>query len=140
MYIPPQCRTCKTKIVVPKNPFDFLLFGDSVLMLLELKSTKQKSFSFSEKIIKKHQIKALEKYQYYPYVVPGFVFNFQSVNNETYFLYIKDFIEFKNNTTRKSVPYNYIKESGLLISCKKLKVNYRYNLEKFIDDVIIKYI
>ena len=140
VYIPPQCRTCdKAKIVVPKNPFDFLLFSPPLLILAELKSGKQKSFSFSEKIIKEHQIKSLEKSCLYNLIIPGFIFNFSEINNETYFLHINDFISFKNNTSRKSIPYDYIKTEGLFINNKIKKVNYKYDLEKFIGDVCKKY-
>lgn len=140
VFIPSECRQCKDKtgkpkIMLPRNYFDFLIYKKPDLILCELKSTKQKSVSLDEKIIKKHQTTGLQKFEEYEGIICGFIFNFVEYDNQTYFLHINDFVRFIENTTRKSIPLNYCKEHGIEIENKIKKVNYKYNLEKLFEDI-----
>lgn len=52
--------------------------------------------------------------------------------NETYLLFGKDFLDFINNTTRKSIPLEYFKEKGHLIKDKLMpKVDYIDIINKY---------
>lgn len=122
----------------PKNPCDFVVFKTPKLFFLELKSTKNTSFSFQEKIIKANQIKQLTKFATFEDVNAGFVFNFRRTNN-TYFIDINTFVEFKNcevdrNPKRKqSINENDCFEIGYLIEQEIKKVKYHYFVTHFID-------
>lgn len=122
------------------NPFDFLIFYDGILFPLELKSTKSKSLSIqiSEddkgKEIKYHQIKSLEETNKYNKIISGFIFDFRG--NKTYWIYIGDFLTFLKENDKKSININDVeKYNGVEISKKKLRVNYRYDIHKLIEDI-----
>jgi penicillin-binding protein-related factor A (putative recombinase) len=143
--LPPICRTCRDpatdqlRVRTPKNICDFSVFKSPILLKLELKSTAQKSVSLDEKIIKSHQIKGLEKINNYNGIVAGFIFNFRNYDNQTYFVYINDFIKFTKETDRKSIPLDYCKETGIQVENKILRTNYRYDLDKLISKIIPLY-
>jgi penicillin-binding protein-related factor A (putative recombinase) len=140
----PKCMTCpnsKTQFTV-KNSCDSFLFKSPQLLPLEFKSTKSKSISLSDKIIRPQQIKSLTEWLEYEGIVAGFIFNFREVNNATYFLHIKDFNDYVANPDRKnksSVPISYCDEVGIKIINKVLKTNYRYDIKEFIDQINNKY-
>jgi len=138
VYIPPECRKCN-KIHVPKNPFDFIIFQSPFLILTELKSSGAKSISLDEKIIKKHQIDNLSKFNKYEKTICGFIFNFRNYDNQTYFVDIEDFVQFAKEASRKSIPLDYCKDVGISVENKIKKVNYKYNLEKLFEDINSKY-
>lgn len=122
------------------NPFDFLMFFEGILYPLELKSTKSKSFSIQlseeekDKEIKYHQIKSLENANKYKNIVSGFVLDFRG--NKTYWMYIEDFLLFLKENNKKSINIKDIeKYNGIEISKKKLRVNYRYDIQKLIKDI-----
>lgn len=125
------------------NPYDNFCFYERTLFPLELKSTKSTSFSFQKnkkekgKNIKLSQIEGLTKASQYNGVYAGFVFNFD--NGETVWLNIKDFNHFYNTTTKKSINYQDILHYDCVIIEKHLlKVNYRYEIEKLLKEIIKK--
>lgn len=134
VYLPPDCLKCG-KIKLQPNPYDYIVFNLGNIYLLELKSTKQKSFQLSDKIIKKHQIHSLTKYQDTEGVVSGFVFNFALWDNQTYFLDIKDFNDFVLKAERKSIPLDYCQNYGTLIDSKIKVKNYIYDINKFTTEL-----
>lgn len=140
----PKCMECphnKTSFSV-KNEFDCFLYKTGILLILELKSTLSKSLSFGESIIKPQQIKKLTEFAQYYNVFPGFIINFRTDNNNTYFLHINDFNEYIKNPykkNKKSIPINYCQEVGIEIKNWQKKVNYRYNIDKFIKDIYQRY-
>lgn len=134
----------------PKSPCDFIMFDtyNRELWCLELKSTKQKYISFENiysnkeqnKMIHKHQILGLEKFGKYNHVNSGFLFNFRDDENKTertYYQDIHDFMRMYNKINKFSFTeielllYNAIKVNG-----EKLKVNYKWNVNKLIEDVM----
>lgn len=118
------------------------MFTGDFLYTLELKSVGTKSISFERKkseegVIHKHQIDNLRKFSTYKNVVSGFIFDFR-LSDKTYFCTISDFISMISNLDKKSFNENDLFEwcTPLEIQKRKLKVNYRYNIEKFIKEVI----
>ena len=131
--------TQTTRTFTPKNPCDAIMFKNPVMYLLELKSTKGTSFSFSDKIIKQHQIDDLTKASTYNGLLPFFIFNFRKYN-ETYGIHITDFIKFKDSTTKKSINRDDCIKIGILIEQKIKKVKYHYRIDKFVKDSEEKYL
>jgi len=149
VYIPPEFRT---KIPVVKNKYDFYIYLKPNLFPLELKSVQENRVSFSESIIKKHQIEALEEASKYDGVIAGFIFNFRSFNNKTYFVHIKDFLEYKHvaenqikehkyksKVNKSSIPIGICEEIGLEIKNKILKTRYRYEVKNFVLEAAKRY-
>ena len=112
---------------------------------LELKTVAQKYLTYhtceaDEKQKKSaniqwHQIEGLTKASEYENVIAGFMLNFRLDNGEQllYFLNIKDFNKFRNNTNKKSLNImDIVLCGGIKINGEKLKVNYRWNLDEFL--------
>jgi penicillin-binding protein-related factor A (putative recombinase) len=148
VYIPPELRN---RIQVPKNKYDYFMFSKGILFPLELKSTKQKSFSFSDSIIKKHQIESLTEAQEFDDIISGFIFNFREPENRAFFIHIHDFNTYKsvaegkeerayqNKVNKSSIPIGICEEIGIEIKNYKLKTNYRYDVETFVEEAIKKF-
>ncbi|QHM88918.1 hypothetical protein DXY21_02992 [Bacillus velezensis] len=140
----------KRGATVSKNKYDCFLHFKGYLFPLELKSTKDKSIAFQEKIIKPQQIKHLKEATQYPNVIPGFLFQFREPENKVYFVHINDFLTYKNiaenqlaNTyknkvNKASIPIAICEEIGTEVRSMKKKVNYTYYLNKLCDDLINK--
>nr|WP_197498912.1 Holliday junction resolvase RecU [Mycobacterium sp. E3298] len=125
------------------------MFSKGHLFTLEQKSTKDKSISFSEKIIKKHQIENLLKADTYDDVISGFLFNFREPENKVYFVPIKDFVAYKNvaeneikdhtyksKVNKSSIPISICEEVGIEIAWRKKTKRYHYHLREFIEQAI----
>lgn len=128
------------------QPCDSLLFDckNKILYTLELKTTKSTSFSFEDiqlehdysKKIHKHQILSLLDFDKYDNVISGFLFNFRKKDNtqQTYFQSITDFIRMTQNINKTSFNENdLLKYNPIEIEGKKLKKNYRWNIENFLE-------
>lgn len=131
-----------------KNPYDFECFDTKyrIQYCLELKTTAQKYMSYhtckeDEKEKKSaniqwHQIEGLTKASEYNNVIAGFLLNFRLDNGEQllYFLNIKDFNKFIKNTNKRSLNIvDIVLSGGIKISGDKLRVNYRWNLDEFLE-------
>lgn len=131
-----------------KNPYDYEAFDSlhRIQYSLELKSVSQKYITYhtsendeKEKKganIKWHQIDGLTKASEYDNVVAGFLFNFRLDNGEQllYFMNIKDFNKFRKDTNKRSLNIMDISlNGGVRISGEKLRVNYRWNLDEFLE-------
>ena len=119
--------TTSTQRFAPKNPYDLVLYKRPEMMCIELKSTKGKSFSFdgASPSIAPHQIKALTEAS--KYCKAGFVFNLRT-SECTYYVSIEKFNELIKKLNKVSLNENEIKEIGMIIPSKKLRVNYKYDL------------
>ena len=124
------------------SPCDLMVFDGTrnLFLTLELK-TFQGSCSFerdkSEKgIVHHYQIKSLKDFARYKRVISGLVLDFRSSDN-TYFLNINQWDDFISHIEKKSFNEKDLLEyaSPILIHKEKLKVNYRYDLESFLDDI-----
>jgi len=140
----------KRGAAVSKNKYDCFLFFKGYLFPFELKSTKSKSISFSEKIIKPQQIKYLREATQYPNIIPGFLFQFREPENKVYFVHINDFLTYKNiaekqlkhtyknKVNKASIPIAICEEIGTEVRSMKKKVNYTYYLNKLCGELIKK--
>ncbi|PRS01356.1 Holliday junction resolvase RecU [Bacillus halotolerans] len=140
----------KRGAAVSKNKYDCFLFFNGYLFPFELKSTKNKSISFSEKIIKPQQIKYLKEATQYPNIIPGFLFQFREPENKVYFVHIDDFLKYKNiaekqlehtydnKVNKSSIPIAICEEIGTEVRWMKKKVNYTYYLKKLCGELIKK--
>ena len=124
-----------------KSPCDCFLYDGKRLYTLELKSVGTASISFERTkedkgVIHKHQIDNLEKFSGYENVVSGFLLDFR-LSGKTYFVTIDDFISMENCLNKKSFCENDLLQycKPIEIEKKKLKVNWRYNVEKFLRDI-----
>ena len=124
-----------------KSPCDCFMFNGDFLYTLELKSVVTKSISFEREksdkgVIHKHQIDNLQKFSTYRNIVSGFIFDFR-LSNKTYFCSINDFITMINNLDKKSFNEKDLFEwcKPIEIRKKKLKVNYRYDINDFIKNI-----
>lgn len=146
---PPQSFTQRSDTrFSKKNPYDYEAF-DSVHRInycLELKSVAQKYVTYhtcendeKEKKganIQWHQIEGLTKASEYDNVIAGFLLNFRLDSGEQllYFLNIKDFNKFRKKSNKKSFNIMDITlNGGIKINGEKLKVNYRWNLDEFLN-------
>lgn len=121
------------------------MFNGEFLFTLELKSVGTKSISFEKEkidkgVIHKHQIDNLDKFSSFENVISGFIFDFR-LSESTYFCSINDFIQMINNLNKKSFNENDLFEwcKPIKIEKKKLKVNYRYDIDNFINKIGRKY-
>ncbi|KAA6472125.1 PDDEXK family nuclease [Bacillus swezeyi] len=141
----------KKGAAVSKNKYDCFLHYKGFLFPVELKSTKNKSYSFSEKIIKSQQIKYLKEASKFDYVIPGFLFQFREPENKVFFVHIDDFLTYKNiaenqlkhtyenKINKSSIPIKICEEIGTEVRWMKKKVNYTYYLNKLCDTLIKQY-
>lgn len=146
---PPQSFTQRSDTrFSKKNPYDYEAF-DSIHRIsysLELKSTSQKYLTYhtceqDEKEgksanIQWHQIEGLTKASEYDNVIAGFLLNFRLDTGEQllYFLNIKDFNKFRKHSNKKSLNIIDVSLSGgIKINGEKLRVNYRWNLDEFLE-------
>ena len=146
--LPPDVRM---RVKLPQNKFDNLLFYKGHLFPLELKSTKAKSISFSESIIKQHQLDSLKEAAGYEGVIAGLLFNFRECDNKTFFVHINDFLTYKNiaeneldhtyesKVNKSSIPIGICEEIGKPVTNLKKKINYRHYINKLLDELIDKY-
>ena len=150
---PPQAQNhTDTSIFSWNNPCDFFMFDtyNRYLWCLELKSTKQKYITFeditvnkpSSKMIKKHQILGLKEFGRHINVNAGFLINFRDEeNNEerTYYQSIYDFLNMYNKISKSSFnEIDLILNNAIKVNGEKLRVNYRWNINKLIVDVANK--
>ena len=118
-----------------------MMFNGSHFFCLELKTVAGKSISFERTKKDKgeihyHQIEYLKSCLNFKNVIPGLIIDFRGTDN-TWFLNIYEWDTLINSITKKSFNESDLLSYShpILISKKKLKVNYRYDVEKFIKNV-----
>lgn len=86
-------------------------------------------------IIHYYQIDSLKKFAKYPNVRSGLVLDFRKTSN-TFFLPIEQWDGLINSITKKSFNEKDLLEfcKPILINKRKLKVNYRYDIENFLTE------
>lgn len=116
------------------------MYNGKILYTLELKSVGTTSISFEKTkedkgVIHKHQIDKLLEFSTYKNIISGFLFDFR-LSDKTYFCMIEEFVNMINQLGKKS-----FNESDLFKWCnpieiekKKMKVNYKYSVEKFLQE------
>lgn len=116
------------------NMCDFIMFDDvsRTLYCLELKSTKSTSVSLS--MIRDNQIEELTKVSKHN-LVAGFLINFRNASNDTYFIEICDFNKMISEVNKKSFnKKDLMNYNAIYVESECKKVNYKYNVKKFITD------
>lgn len=133
------------------NECDFILFNDKTqyLYALELKSTKDNSLTYWKKEyetkgksfqIRKCQILGLQKFSKYKHCICGFLINFRAQNNTTYFINIKNFLNYTSSLSKKSISIHDIqKMNPIEIKSTIKRTNYKYDTENFLREVEYKY-
>ena len=99
------------------NECDYILFDDKTRIFygLELKTTKESLTFWREDFeeagkkknfqIRKCQIQGLQKWSKHLGIF-GFVINFRNFNNKTFFITIKDFLNYTSALSKKSINRN----------------------------------
>ena len=125
-----------------KSPCDYFLYNGEQLWTLELKSVAGTSISFERNEEDKgeihlYQVENLKNFSEYKNVMSGLLVDFRGSDN-TYFLNIKEWDDLINSINKKSFNETDLLKfaNPILIDKKKLKVNYRYNVEKFLVDSV----
>lgn len=125
-----------------KNPCDCFLYTMPYMFALELKSVGTSSISFEKtkgepkKVIHYHQIEGLKDFAKYN-IISGFVLNFRKKDGTEicYYQHIDDFVTMIDSIDKKSFnEKDLMDNNAMIIESKKKKVNYSYNIEKFIKD------
>lgn len=101
------------------------------LLILELKNHKGKSLPYNA--IRENQLNEMLKASEYNNVVP-FIIVFFSDIERCFALHIVKVMKFIQESERKSVPIEYFEQEGTEIEVIKLRTNYRYNIEKFLEE------
>ena len=112
------------------NIADHFIFYRNRLFICELKSHKGKSLPFS--CIRDTQYAEMFEASKKKNVL-CLVFVFFSDIEECYVTSIQRIIEFRVNSDRKSIPLSFFQEHGFKIDCRKLKTNYRFDVQSFLD-------
>lgn len=106
-------------------------FNITHLLILELKSHKGKSLPFSA--IRDNQLKEMFEASRYRKVLPFLIVFFSDIER-CFALPIQKVVALKQEGARKSIPLAYFEEEGTEIEVQKLRTNYRYNIEKFLEE------
>lgn len=128
-----------------KSPCDCFIFNGNFLFTLELKTVGMKSISFENDskdhgVIHKYQIESLLGFSKYKNVISGFLLDFR-LSEKTYFIFIDDFINMINNIDKKSFNEDDIYSlcNPIEIDKVKKKINWKYNIDKFLNDAAMYY-
>lgn len=142
-------KTKQTKYT-HKQPYDFLIFKidnqglKGNLICVELKNTKQDAITIQlieeepDKMIHAHQIKGLCEACEYKGVYAGFLLNYQRDKGDiTIYLDVKNLLNFVEKTGKRSLSIkNALLYGGIIVQNKKLKINYEYDIDKMVQDII----
>lgn len=132
-----KCQDCPKQVTrfSFKNMCDFIAFSTPMLYLLELKSTKSKSFPFAS-IMKNEKDKRIEQMvieeKRRSNVKSYIVFNFRGDDNLTYAVTAFYVLNYMKMGLRKSIPFDFIEKHGIMIASKKKLVRYSYDIDRFI--------
>ena len=114
------------------NVCDMFLFKEDTLYMLELKSTKASAIPYTS--IAENQFEGLLIASEFLGIKAGFLFNFRE-HKETYYVDIKDAIEFKKTSNRMSYPIKKKREKGIKIDQTLKRTRYRYDIGKMITNI-----
>jgi len=113
------------------NICDCMIYTESKkLLLLELKSTKQNTIPHT--MIRPNQLAELTKASLICNIMAGLIFNYRHLE-ETYFIPITNIKEHIDSSGRKSIPYDWVKATGLLIPQVKKKIKFKFDLTSLLN-------
>lgn len=101
------------------------------LLILEYKNHKGKSLPLN--CIRENQLKEMIEANKNIGVIPMIIVFFVDVE-KCYSLEIEYVDKFIQENNRKSIPIDYFEEYGIPIEVEKLRTNYRYNIEKWLNN------
>ena len=78
-------------------------------------------------------LKEMFEASYYRKILP-FIIVFFSDIERCFALPIQKVVALKQEGTRKSIPLEYFEKEGIEIETTKLRTNYKYNIEKFLEE------
>lgn len=111
------------------NIADCMIFGYGKLFICELKSHKGKSIPFN--CIRENQIEQMQKAERFDGIIPLLIIHFADCE-KSYAVGINEFCNLMDESTKKSANIAEIESIGIEIAARKLKVNYRYDLEELL--------
>ena len=120
----------------PSNIADNLLFTNGCLFLNELKTHKGKSIPITCIMGNKTKLKQIgDMYEANKYhnVFCQFII-FLSDIERCFVLDIENFLFFMQDNDRKSIPLDYLETMGTEIEVKKLRTNYKFNIQKWLNE------
>lgn len=106
-----------------------MIYGYGKLFICELKSHKGKSIPFN--CIRENQIQQMQKAATFDGIVPLLIIHFADIER-TFAVPIDDFVVLMQGSQKKSANVSEIECIGEKITARKLKVNYRYDLEELL--------
>ena len=112
------------------NISDYMIFYRHKLFILELKSHKGKSLPLN--CIRNSQYEEMFNASFKNSVYPMLIIFFSDIS-ECYAVHIRDIIQFKDNSDRKSIPLSFCQEKGFKIECHQLRTNFKFNVKEFLD-------
>ncbi|ACZ09699.1 Penicillin-binding protein-related factor A, putative recombinase [Sebaldella termitidis] len=110
----------------PRNVCDCFMFKAPYLYLLELKTTQGKTYSLNKSAY--NQLESFKKLGDFENSVKAFIINFRELE-KTYLVTTHELEKFLLRTGKKSIKAIECAEIGILINQKKLRTNYRYEIE-----------
>lgn len=120
------------------NIADGILFDGKQLYLIELKNHKGSSIPLNAIVGNKTKIKQIEDlyntYHKNLNIWCGFIVFFCD-KEKCYSLNIDKFNYFIKHEKRKSIPLEFFEENGVEINITKLKVNYKYDIENWLNNL-----
>lgn len=117
------------------NICDCFIFYNRTCFMLELKSSQETSLPFGN--IKEHQFSGLMDAGKIDGIEAGLLVEMRRYK-ETYFVPIKDAMEYKNSTTRKSFSRDFLIEKGIKLEQTLKRTRYVFNIEKLLNDILNK--
>lgn len=115
-----------------QNMCDNILFGNRTLFLCELKSHNGKSVPFN--CVRQNQIDQLTASAKFPFIIPVLVIFFPDVER-CFAVHINDWNNLVDASTKKSANVAEIAQAGFEVGVTKLKVNFKYDVAKMMNDL-----
>lgn len=115
-----------------KNVCDCMLFDGHFLYFVELKSHKGKSIP--NDCIRTNQIEEMVKYSKKKNVICHLVVFFSDIER-CFSIEINQLVHYINTSDRKSIPLDYFENYCTEIDVEKLKTNYRYGIEQWLNNI-----
>ena len=118
-----------------KNECDYIIFNNSTLYLLELKTTGNTT-SIPIGNITDYQLDTLIMRDDMDGIEAGFLINFRNVDdNPTYYISAKDLKNFLEKTNKKSIPLEYLRKNCIKCFSSKKRVRYTYDVADLLLDI-----
>lgn len=115
-----------------KNICDCMTFYNGKLFLNELKSHKGKSLPLN--CIRKNQREAMYDASLKDNVYCNIIVFFSDLER-CFSLDIQDLVDYMDSETSKSIPIAYFEQYGREIKVNKLRTNYRFDIESWLNGV-----